>query len=73
MLARDLLYFFLPFVLGLVIFLKAGHKFYSTTAVIITGIFMIVFFRDIKPFWMTLLAYVILWAIIFLIPKRMKG
>lgn len=72
MAAIDLLYFFIPFIVGIVVFFKAGHKFYSTTAVLLTGIFLVVYFSDTKPFWMTLAAYVAMWGIIFVIPERIK-
>lgn len=72
MTGSDAIYFFIPFIVGMVVFLKAGHKFYSTTAVLITGIFMVVYFSDTKPFWMTLVAYIVLWGVIFVIPKKLK-
>lgn len=68
----DWLFFFVPFTIGIIVFFRAGHKFYSTTAVLLTGLAMIVFFSDIKPFWMTFIAYIALWMVIFLIPKRVK-
>ncbi|MDD4599977.1 hypothetical protein SDC9_09175 [bioreactor metagenome] len=72
MLATDFLYFLLPFTIGILIFFRSGHKFYSTTAVPLVGLAMFIYFTDIKPFWLTLVAYVVLWAVIFIIPKRMK-
>lgn len=72
MASPDLLYFLIPYAIGIGVFLKAGHKFYSTTAVLLAGIFLVVFLSDIKPFWMTLAAYVAMWVTIFVIPKRVK-
>ncbi|MGI6093428.1 MAG: hypothetical protein GX348_11175 [Veillonellaceae bacterium] len=70
MTSTDLLFFILPLVTGIAVFFRSGHKFYSTTTVLLTGLVMVVYFTDIKPFWLTMLAYVALWAIIFIIPKR---
>lgn len=70
--ALDLLYFFIPLTVGIVVYFKAGHKFYSTTAVLLSGIFLVIYFSDIKPFWMILEAYVAMWGIIFVIPERIK-
>lgn len=70
MTSADLLYFFLPLVIGIAVFIRSGHKFYSTTAVLLTGLAMVIYLTDMKPFWLTMIAYIALWAVIFIIPKR---
>ena len=70
MTSSDSLFYLLPLVVGIIVFLKSGHKFYSTTIVLLTGLAMVVYLTDLKPFWLTMLAYITLWTVIFIIPKR---
>lgn len=70
MLFTDMLPFFVPFIVGLLLYLKTGCKFRSTTAAVISGIVFNVYLHDMKALWLTIAAIPVLWFLFLIFGKN---